>query len=100
MIIFANPEIPLITTPMNINEKTVPGNESQIVAETIITETLPVGHTTPTGPEANSTKNHTPKDEMADAIPQKRKRIGAIRTKTGTSRDDIGEGSQTKRWIR
>ena len=97
MITFSNHKVLLITTPMNVNKKIVLSKEPQIVAEMIIIETMNVSRTNPTETKVKSKQNRTPKAEMADAITQKRKRIGAVRTKTGTSSDDIGDGSHSKR---
>ena len=83
---------------MNKNEAL--SNEKQLVAETIIIESLLVSQINVTGIDTKIAHDRMPKDEMADAIPQKRKRIGAVRTKTGTSRDDLGDGNQAKRWVK
>jgi len=100
MIIFTLQFVLLITPSMNVNKKIVLSKEPQIVAEMIIIEPMNVSRTNPTETKAKSKQNRTPKAEMADAITQKRKRIGAVRTKTGTSSDDIGDGSHSKRWIK
>lgn len=85
---------------MNMNKNEALSKEKQLVAETPLIESLPVSQINLTDIDPKIGHNRMPKDEMADAIPPKRKRIGAVRTKTGTSRDDFGDGNQAKKWVK
>ena len=85
---------------MNMIKNEALSKEKQLVAETLTIENLPVSQINLTDIVAKIGHNRMLKDEMADAIPPKRKRIGAVRTKTGTSRDDFGDGNQAQKWVK
>lgn len=95
MIIFAGYTRP-DHHPMKIPENEIVNNASEILVESASNENVNEHGSA----DLASIHPRLPKDEMGDAIAPKRIRIGAIRTKTGSSKNEFSEVNQAKRWVK